>query len=87
MLAYVHCINMQVWYDMAMDGKLWYDLYTQKWPIGIGLEAQLDHTKTTLEVTLFHCKHVHALNTACEVYGFESPIALKIGNGVCRFMK
>ena len=34
-----------------MDGQLWYEMYKQKWPIGIGLEAQLDHTKTTLAVS------------------------------------
>ena len=42
---------MQLWYDMAMDGQLWYDLYRQKWPIGFGLEAQLDHTKSSLAVS------------------------------------
>ena len=33
-----------------MDGQLWYDLYRRRWPLGIKLEAQLDHTKKTLKV-------------------------------------
>ena len=41
---------LQAWYDMAMDGKLWYDLYRGHWPLGIKLEAQLDHTRKTLKV-------------------------------------
>lgn len=36
---------------MAMDGQLWYQLYRRHWPIGIKLEAQLDHTKKSLKVT------------------------------------
>ena len=33
-----------------MDGQLWYTLYKRHWPIGIKLEAKLDHTKKTLAV-------------------------------------
>ena len=53
----------QVWYDMAMDGQLWYDLYRKQWPIGIGLEAQLDHTKKTLVVRdmLLMCLYSYSL--------------------------
>jgi len=46
-------IPPQAWYDMAMDGQLWYDLYRRQWPVGIKLqlEAQLDHRKKTLKVS------------------------------------
>ena len=43
-------IHIQAWYDMAMDGQLWYDMYRKRWPIGIGLEAQLDHSQNRLAV-------------------------------------
>ena len=41
----------QAWYDMAMDGQLWRDLYRRRWPHGHKLEAKLDHAKKTLKVT------------------------------------
>lgn len=45
-------MHTQAWYDMSMDGQLWYDLYRKQWPIGIKLEAQVDHTKKTLKARI-----------------------------------
>ncbi len=46
-------IFLQSWYDICMDGQLWYKLYKKKWPVGINLEASINFDKPSLKVCTF----------------------------------
>lgn len=45
-----HFYQKQSWYNICMDGQLWYDLYRRKWPVGINLEATINPNKPALKV-------------------------------------
>ena len=42
---------VQAWYDLCMDGQVWYEMYRSKWPVGIELEGRIDFDSECLKVS------------------------------------
>ena len=49
-IGWGHCL-VQVWYDLCLDGQVWYEMYRSKWPVGMELEGRIDFDSESLKVS------------------------------------